>query len=537
MLKRFLLVFCFILLAANMYNCAKKGMPTGGALDTIPPNFVGASPENFSTNVTTKEIRINFNEYIKLEDAQEQIIVSPPLNPKPEISPLGSASKNIRIRISDTLKENTTYSINFGNSIVDNNEGNPFSYFRYVFSTGDYIDSLSISGTAINSLKREIEANIAVMLYEVDSTYTDSTIYKKPPQYIAYTKDSVYSFSVENMKAGTYQIVALKDNNNNYTYEPKSDKIGFLAEPIEVPTDNSFELKIFKEQLNFEIKRTKQLSKNHLIFGYEGKSEATSIDLLSTQPEEFDYRIIKDPDKDTLHYWHKPFIEQDSLIFMVSNKDYSDSLVVKIRDMESDSLEMRASPKAALAFDENFEVTANTPLEKIDADKISILDRDSLQVSFSTTKDNFNNKFIFNFKKEEDQQYKIKLLPGSFTDFYGNKNDTLAYSLKTKAYSELGNLNFTVENIQSYPIIVQVITEKDEVYRELIHQEKDGNKFVFNQLKPSTYYVRVIYDENNNGIWDTGSYLEKRQPEKVFYYPKSFTIRPNWDFSETFILK
>ncbi|MFC0521032.1 Ig-like domain-containing protein [Mesonia maritima] len=524
-------------MASNLYNCAKRGMPTGGEIDTIPPVFIRSNPENFSTNFNAKEIRIYFDEYIKLDNPQKQIIVSPPLDPKPEISPLGGASKYIRVRISDTLKENTTYSINFGNSIVDNNEGNPFQFFRYVFSTGDYIDSLALRGTATNSLKRVIEEDISVLLYEVDSTYTDSLIYKEPPTYIAYTKDSTHTFSVENMRAGTYQIVALKDNNNNYKYEPGSDKIGFKKEYITLPTEENIDLKIFKEILDFEVKRPKQLSKHHYIFGFEGEVDSTEIKLISDKPNDYEYRIFKDSEKDTLHYWFKPKLENDSLVFEIQKKTYRDTLVSKHRDMEADSLEIKVNPTSSLGFNKNVEIRANIPLEKIDTSKISLLDKDFLAVRFTTHHEKFKNMYSIVFEKEEQQKYKLKMLPGSITDFYGNTNDTLAYTLNTKAYSDLGNLKFTVQNIESYPVIVQLITEQDEVYREQIHHESDGNSFDFRYLEPNTYYVRVIYDTNNNGIWDTGSFLEKRQPEKVFYYPKSFTIRPNWDFTETFILK
>ena len=170
----FIIIICFLLA-----NCANRGTPGGGDKDITPPNITRSIPDNFSTNFTGNEIKIYFDEYIKIKDLQKQLIISPPMDPAPEVTPLGSASKYITIKIYDTLATNTTYAFNFGNSIVDNNEENPFSYFRYVFSTGDYIDSLTVKGHVIDALKRNPDNFISVALYEVDSMFTDSIIYKE----------------------------------------------------------------------------------------------------------------------------------------------------------------------------------------------------------------------------------------------------------------------------------------------------------------------------------------------------------------------
>ena len=197
-LQRFLYFVICLLVFSAFSNCAKRGMPTGGDLDTIPPVFINSSPENFSTNFKNEEIRIYFDEFIKLEDAQKQIIISPPIDPKPTISPQGSPKKYVTIHLGDSLKENTTYTINFGNSIIDNNEENPLPFFKYVFSTGSYIDSLNVSGSVRDAFEAETEEFISVLLYEINENYTDSIIYQEPPTYIGYTQDSTNSFQIEN---------------------------------------------------------------------------------------------------------------------------------------------------------------------------------------------------------------------------------------------------------------------------------------------------------------------------------------------------
>ena len=512
-------------------------MPQGGDIDTIPPTFVNAYPENFSTNFKAEEIRINFNEYIKLDNPQRQIIVSPPMDPKPEIYPMGSASKDVRIKIIDTLLENTTYTINFGNSIVDNTEGNPLPFFKYIFSTGSYVDSLSVQGSIKDAFNRKTDEFISVMLYEVDSTYNDSVVFNKMPTYISYTQDTLNTFSVENMKEGTYRMVAMLDKNQNYKFDPRSDKIGFVDSLIEVPSDENYKINIFKEILDFEIQRPKQLAKHHLIFGYKGNPDSTKISLLSEHSSEFDYRIIKDSKKDTLHYWYKPFMEVDSLVFKVDNQKYTDTVYTKIKDMLTDSLEVNAVTKGTINVNEKFKLTANLPLEKLDTAFVKIMNKDSIFIPFKHDYQSFENTYSLDFEKEEKQAYQIQLFPGALTDFYEHTNDTLSYNLRTPNFADLGVLNMKIENIESYPVIVQLTNNKDEIYKEIIHQEEDGNLFTFNYINPGSYFMRIIYDKNDNGKWDTGSYLNQKQAEEIIYFPKEIEVRANWDVVETFRLK
>ena len=250
---------------ALIVSCANRGTPSGGEIDVDPPKIMRSVPENFSTEFKGNEIRIYFDEYVKIKNVQKQLIISPPMTNEPDITPLGTASKYIKIVIKDTLQPNTTYAFNFGQSIVDNNEENPYPYYKYVFSTGTYIDSLSVKGNIVDAENRTVDTFVSVMLYEVDSTYNDSVVYNKKPKYVTNTLDSVTDFSIENIKAGTYKLVALKDENRNFTYQQKTDKIGFLDQIITVPTDSVYTIKLFKEDLDF--------IRGQLRNGYSVKSE------------------------------------------------------------------------------------------------------------------------------------------------------------------------------------------------------------------------------------------------------------------------
>ncbi len=519
-----------IVIGLTIANCANRGTPDGGPKDEIPPEIIKMEPENFTTNFKGNLITITFNEFVKLKNIQKQLIISPPMKTQPEITPLSSASKKITIKIFDTLQPNTTYAFNFGNSIVDNNEGNPYPYYRYVFSTGDYIDSLSVTGAIVDALKSEPETFVNVGLYEVDSTFNDSIVYREPPRYITNTLDSLSTFTIENIKAGTYFLVALKDANGDYKFQQKTDKIGFHDRYITIPTDSSYTLKLFSEELNFKASRPFLLAEQKIAFGYEGSHENMKIKITSDVPSEYDYRITKDEKTDTLYYWYKPKIEADSLLFNVSNTDFSKDYTVRLRNKEKDTLILKYNNETAI--NKPVSVSGSIPFVKFDTTKATIVDKDTLSVDFKTTLDTLSNTYSLSFNKTENNNYSITILPDAFEDFFGNKNkDTLNYKATTKKESDYGYIRFTLNNAQ-YPLIIQLTNEKGEVKYEQ-YTTKPGMVDFYN-LNSGKYFIRVIYDTNGNGKYDTGNYLKKTQPERVIHFTMDDEeIRPDWGLIQT----
>ncbi len=533
-----LLNFCFLCaIAFSFINCANRGNITGGEKDITPPKITKTFPKNYSTNFNSKEIRIYFDEYIKIKNLSKQLIISPPMDITPEITPLGSSSDYIKIKIFDTLKPNTTYAFNFGNSIVDNNEENPYTYYKYVFSTGDYIDSLKVKGKVMDALNRTTDPFISVNLYEVDSTYTDSVVYKKNPKYVTNTLDSTTNFTLENLKAGTYKLLALKDNNSNNKFDQKTDKIGFHEEYITVSTDSSafYELKLFKEEINYKAYKPKLVSGEKIAFGFEGKDyKNMSIDLLSNVPADYTSSYYKDQETDSLNYFYKPKLEVDSLVFKVSYKTKIDTFTVRIKDNKKDSLLLKATPNSNIDFIETLKISANIPITKFDKNQISIMDKDSTNVVFTTKLDTLQNTIVVLFDKKEDNKYKVRLLPNTVTDFFDNTNDTLNFNLSTVKASSLGNVRVNIKN-GVYPLIVQLVDDKNEVkYEKYITKPEPLDFFL---VKPNKYYIRAIFDSNKNKIYDTGVYLTSKNPERVSYSEKPIEVRVGWDLIEEFILK
>lgn len=524
------IAFLFML---SFVDCAKRGRPSGGKKDSIPPMIVKSSPENFSTNFKGDEIKIYFDEYIKFKDLQKQLIISPPLKYAPNITPL-SASKYIKIKIQDTLRENTTYSINFGKSIVDNNEGNEYEYYKYVFSTGEYIDSLKLKGTIKDSKLINLKTPISVMLYEVTEAYNDTLIYSEKPMYITTVKDSTDTFELTNLKEGTYKLIALKEDNSDYIFQPETDKIGFLDEIITLPNDSLYSLTLFKENLEYNLSRPKHISKYHIQFGYEGLADSLQLELITPVGSDYAYKQFKDREKDSINYWFKPELELDTLQFIAKNLTQIDTLIVKIRDLYKDSLKITVEAKPFIKLKDTLKVFSNTPLVDVNSELISILNKDSIPVTVSAIIEPKNNTASLIFDKVESQTYNIKILPGAFTDFYEAVNDTIAHRTVTKANSDYGNLTMVLENVESFPIIVELVDQNYKLIEKVILTElKD---IAFTTLNTGKYYVRLIDDKNSNGIWDTGSFLENIQPETITYYPSLIDIKANWDLIETFKL-
>ncbi len=526
----------FLILAILvLWQCAQRGTPSGGPEDVTPPRLLRTDPPNLSTNFKAKKIRLYFDEFIKLNDVANQLIVSPPLKYTPTLKPQGGTSKFIEVTFKDTLRENTTYTINFGQSIVDNNEGNPNSFLSYVFSTGDYIDSLSLTGAIKDAFNKTAEQFVSVMLYEIDSIYNDSTIYKYPPNYITNTLDSLPLFTLSNLKAGDYALFGIKDQGKNNVFDQRSDKIAFLTDTITLPSDSLYLLNLFLEEPDYSVSVPSFVSQNRILFGYNGNGKDIEIKSLTPLPDSVRTLLLKERDKDTLNFWLTP-TDIDSLVFTITNDrlQVKDTFTVKTRKLPADSLMLSPSHRGKFGFEDTFEILANTPLTALDTTRIGLLDQDTLRIAYKARLDTVDNKITFDFEVEPNQEYTMVLLPGAITDFFEQQNDTTDYGLRTGSYADYANLELTLNGNLEYPIIVQLTDNNGEVLREI--SSSIPQAYTFNNLEPKEYGIRVIFDQNNNGKWDTGNYLKKRQPEAIKYYPDLINLRANWEERATFTI-
>lgn len=516
-------------------QCARRGTPTGGPVDEAPPVLLYEDPPNYSRNFEGGVFRLEFDEFVKLKDANKQIVVSPPQKNKPIFRPPGGTAKYVEMQLMDTLQDNTTYSISFGQSIVDNNEENPFPFYTYVFSTGDVLDSLVVSGIVTDAYKRQVDPFVSIMMYRIDSTYTDSVPFLRLPSYIGSTSDSTSTFTIGNLRAGKYRVIAIKDNNTNNLFDPLSDRIGYVADTVVIPTEEPLLMKLFREVPAYRANTPSLIHSNKIFFGYLGEGDSLEIQPFPALPDSIRSRSMPVPDKDTVAFYLNESA-WDTIQFLVKNPPLQrvDTFVVRNRKIPRDSLLLTANYKSTLPFNDSFQLLANTPVDSVDLSRISVFVNDSIPHEFKAEFNSIRNLLDIDFEKDPVTNYRIDLLPGTVTDFFGDRNDTLQYLLKTRSLADFGNLTLKLGGNPVFPLILQLTNEKDEPVNEIYSTGQ--SEFEFLNIDPGKYGVRIIYDRNGNREWDTGNYLQGIKPETVKYYPGYIELRANWEQIETFVL-
>ncbi len=549
-------------------NCARVASPPGGPKDETPPEIKKSTPPNYSVNFTDKTIEVYFDEFIKLDNIN-QLIVSPPMKNKPNIKLKG---KGIQIKMDDTLTRNTTYTLNFGNSIVDNNESNPIENFQFVFSTGPDLDSLNFFGAVMNAFDMEVPKDVYILLYD---NRADSAIYIEKPLYLTKANEKGYFF-LSNLKVGKFNVFALQDEDQNYIYNPP-EKIAFLDSILVLrPETNGdsilvydsiqissvkHKLKLFEEQLpnQYIISSTRSRKDNILLVFNEALLEKPVFSL-PDKPDLTNWYIEESfAVGDSIGIWlnDTSLINQESvdlsIKYPLSGADKGKYLIdttnfrftkPKSKSRKSSKPAIQAESKLILTFslgsgnrmelNRNLLCLSQTPLGSYDEDKIALFAiNDSIEtivdfkLIFST---HLIRNLNFNVDWKEDTDYRIELLPDAITDMYHTTNDSITYTFKTRKLDYYGTLVFEMEEINEN-ILIQLLDDKHQVVKSTLISNDTTLTYQF--LPPKTYRIKAILDENKNGKWDTGSWLERLQPEKVKYYFEEIKLRSNWEFKKT----
>lgn len=590
-----------LLVIIGFYACASTGMPDGGPYDETPPKFVRATPEPNATNNKRKKISIEFDEYIKLDKASEKVIISPPQNEAPEVKVSGH---RVLVEFFDTLRENTTYTIDFGDAIVDNNEDNPLGNFAYAFSTGEHIDTMEVSGTVLSADNLEPVKGIQVGLHK---NLEDSAFVKLPFDRISRT-DSRGHFTIRGVAPGKYRIYALMDGNQNYFFDSKTEAIAFL-DSLVVPDmrpamrqDTVWnELDTLAYDTIYEVHYTRFLPDNLILRSFKEenpmqylvKSEREQLNRFSlyfsakadTLPtikgldfDEKDAFIIEsNPRNDTIRYWIKDTVmcERDTLTFqmdylatdtlgqlvpktdtlrMVNKIDKKRRMALAEEAMKKEEKErkkrakkgdtLKVEPKffamsvdapSSLDLNRNIVLKFEEPVEHIDTAAIHMAVKvDSLweDIPFILMGDSVvPRQYQILADWQPGQEYQLKIDSLGIKGIYGLYTNKVENQLKVKTLEDYGTLYLNIVGAGPHAI-VQLLNSSDGVVRQQPVTDKNTCDFYF--LQPSTkYYIRLFNDDNNNGVWDTGNYEEKRQPEEVYYFPKVWEMKANFEFEET----
>ncbi len=529
---RWVILLPFIVLILLTWQCASIQQPQGGPKDSIPPKILKESPPNLTRNFDAEKIVIEFDEYIKLSNPFKEVSISPdvqqPINPRVR-------RKTIEVALPDSLEENTTYTINFGKAIGDFNEGNPILNYSYVFSTGDIIDSLVISGNVINALTKQPEKEITVMLIP---TRQDSIFGKRKASIFTLT-DTAGNFRLQNLREDAYRIYALKEENNDRVYNAPDELIGFLGDSIVLNKDTTgLRLEVSKGiPKDFRLLDRKIEPNGKVLFAFNKPLQEPTITILHP-PQLDENKVIEyTPNRDSASVW-------------LSSLDF-DSLKVQLADGETvlDSITMRRGRNDK--YDRDFiitdnltgnkvtrirhiEFTAGSPVQSIDRAKI-ILTEDSIpKTNFQLAKDTLvPRRYILRYNWRPKRNYGLTLEEGAFQGFFSDKNKSVSKSFTMDEAENFGDILLKVtvpDTIHRY--LVQLINEKmDFVYRSVPIQK--STDIPFRQYPGGKYTLRIVYDENNNGKWDPGDVYNRKQPERVWYLGKTFIIRANWEQEES----
>ena len=539
-------------------RCANtQAGPSGGPKDTIPPVLLKTTPEINTTQFAGKKIELTFNEYIALKDVSKNVVLSPPSLRKPVVQRRG---KNIQVVFQDTLLQGRTYTIDFGNALADNNEGNLYPPYKFIFSTGVIIDSMAFTGVVRDAYTLEPVENTTVMLYE---NLSDSAVYKELPIAIART-DSWGYFSLQNIAPQAYRMYAVEDKNSNYRYDAGSEKIAFLDTQA-VPEHTVSMLPVITDSKDTAALEARPVERILLISAENVRKqflveypqlEKRKLQLVFNQyyPEitcfqiegmsESDYTIEYSRFRDTLTYWLTAATVPDTLrgsieYFKTDSLNKLSLTDANLRfSLKKDDSEQREKDKK----NKNDTVTEIPKLQpKIDFNEQLGMRRgvgvafNALPVKIDTTKitlfkiDEKKNRFKEPFRWVADTtsllrfyvqakwvtftDYELEVLPDAFSDVYGLVNDTIVNKFTTPNPDKFCHVTFDLSNVSAHYILQLLNAKKDRVLREAFIDK--AGKVLFDYLPSGEYVVRFIEDANQNRVWDACKMETRTQPEKV----------------------
>ena len=524
----FILGFFLITL---FFACASPKSVEGGPRDIKPPKVLKMEPKNLTTNFNAKQIVIQFDEFFKLNDQYKEFNISPDVERQPQLK---VKKRSLEITFQDSLEKNTTYTLNFGKMIADINESNVLKNFTYVFSTGPKLDSLTLSGQVTDAVTGEPVLDAIAYIVPINR---DTILGKRKPS-IYTTTDSSGNFSLQNLREDTYKVYALKEEGGDKVYQQSTDQIGFIKEPLVLKSNVSdLNIHIFKEDpVVFRINDRKLNPDGSILINWNKKLRKPNV--VVTEPANLDAsKLIKfSKYNDSVRVWLSDMSFDSTKISITdSNKVLQ---TVKLTRGKKDTYQRPLIGESNLEGDmlnpnHPLEFTFPSPVVSIDQSKIELLE-DSVKITnFQVVKDSSDFlTYQVRYRWVGKRAYEIKFNAGAVTGQFNSKNKEFRKTFKLASADDYGTLKLNIkvpEAGKSY--VLQVTDESKNVVNEL--QITRDTTVTFRNYKAGPYFARIVYDTNNNGIWDTGTVLIGQQPESMYNEPKELSIRSNWDREET----
>ena len=573
-------IFLFTILIFAAGSCANRAAgPTGGPKDSIPPVVVRSSPINGAVNFKKKDIQVYFNENITLDKVSENVVVSPPQKTQPIVR---ANAKVLSVSLQDELQDSTTYSILFGNAIVDLNERNPLENYVFSFATGDEIDSLQIAGRLLNAENLDPMSGVFVGIHD---NLNDTAILGDQFKRIAKT-DSEGKFTIQNIKNGQYKLYALSDLNRDFKYQP-GESVAFYdsiitpevrleqridtiwSDSVTVDTIHMFSqtvftpddilIKLFKEtkKRQYLVKSERTDSKYFQLFFNDKQDSLPQI-----TPLNFDvdtrFLVQKSGQLDSLTYWIPDaavynqdtltltveYLKTDSLFNYVSTVDTLNLFQRKPRQTsrgkseeevveEQKPLNFKNNLSSSFDFYRDIVFSFEEPLDSFCVGKIHLfhkVDTITEPVEFTCLyKDSIGRILGLSHAWKPEESYELNIDSAAFVSIYGRVSNQLKSSFKIKSLEDYSTLKITLQNYDPNAYI-QVIDSKEQVIQSKRAEQQGA---VFQYLRPGEYFLRMFIDANQNDKWDTGDLERRTQPEEVIYFSKKLSLRANWELEET----
>lgn len=564
-------------------HCANVMAPVGGPRDLTPPRVVETNPANKSTHFAGNKFVLHFDEYVKLEKINQQLLISPPINEFPDIKLKGKA---LTVKFKEPLKPNTTYSVYFGDAIQDITEGNILHNFTYIFSTGDKIDSLSLRGQVVDATDLTGVEDVAVMLYKDnnDSLKLEQLPLFVKPYYISKTDKKGY-FNFSGLADTTYLLFALEDKNYSLTFDQPAERIAFadsLVRPQFKPLakiDSSLfdtitswphdSLQHFIDSLWFRADSlaNKALRMHRLLLFNQADSVQKVLQAKLIRPHtlRFVFRLpadsmhirVQDKVPDTTWFMEEWGKNKDTLTwFLQKNIPDTLHLIFSHGNQVLDTMAIRTLPKKKLTRHNRKETAPkkewlgwkanvhgnivpkqklrlrfDSPIEKIMADSILlIMGKDSLWHPPFHFADKLHRTLIFPFTVQEGTNYQLFIPDSAIIDWNQLINKNIHLTFRAKEEKEYGSLQFQLNPAHHQAYIFRLLNDRDVTLKQYYFSAPTTLELKY--LDPGTYRFKIIFDDNHNKKWDTGDYFKHQEPEKVIYYEKKIKIRPNWEVNE-----
>ena len=518
-------------------SCGNQISLTGGPKDEMPPQLiVEESSPNYETNFVKTDIELIFDEYINLKDGASQIVISPPLTYPPKIA---SRLKKLKIAFDEKedLKEDVTYIVNFGKSITDYNESNELLNFTYVFSTGDYIDSLSMTGTVIDAETSEPVKDAFVFLY-ID--HQDSIVYQEKPFYFA-TTDEGGTYRINNLRPDTFKVVALLDNNLDFFFDSQSEYIGYIDSLIilDDTLKSGIDLQIFKETGPSSYRSYEVDEQGKAKLEFLGPVQGDEIRVLDS----VEHVITYDEGSTILYLWYLPSSRR-SLRYEVLRNSMLDTVSLRVNTRTTDTLEnvrirsLSSSPNVGLHPALPLVITFDRPIRSVDTSFISIVDTlnaISVKPNISISED-APDEVIMDTPWEGDAEFIMELYPGAITDFFGKTHDTISRNFFVAQETDFGSIEVMLIDTDSIQYAITLIKGDKRLKTLIWNTASSQDNLSFEKLEPAVYELEVVFDIIPNGIWDPGSYLEHRQSEEKYTITLP-DLRANWVHEENIDIK